>query len=84
MISCGERWSRIGIAAISALMRSMLSLVAVNGSALPAVRVELDPLKLFHYGVGLEDIRSALASANANSPKGSLANFPPLARASLS
>jgi multidrug efflux pump len=46
--------------------------VIVSGSALPAVRVALDPLKLFHYGVGLEDIRSALASANANSPKGSV------------
>jgi hypothetical protein len=31
-----------------------------------AVRVELDPLKLFHYGVGLEDIRSALASATVH------------------
>jgi multidrug efflux pump len=51
---------------------SGVGLVVVSGSALPAVRVELDPLKLFHYGVGLEDVRSALASANANSPKGSV------------
>ncbi|MEA3131547.1 MAG: multidrug efflux pump, partial [Paraburkholderia sp.] len=27
---------------------------------------------LFHYGVGLEDVRAALASANANSPKGAI------------
>ena len=44
--------------------------VDVQGSALPAVRVELDPQALFHYGIGLEDVRAALASADANSPKG--------------
>lgn len=44
--------------------------VSINGSALPAVRAELDPNALFHYGVGLEDVRAALASANADSPKG--------------
>ena len=27
---------------------------------------------MFHYGIGLEDIRAALASANANSPKGAI------------
>ena len=46
--------------------------VDVTGSALPAVRVELDPNKLSAYGIGLEDIRAALASANANSPKGQI------------
>jgi multidrug efflux pump len=46
--------------------------VAIGGSALPAVRVELNPLKLFKYGIGLEDVRAALASANANSPKGAI------------
>ncbi len=44
--------------------------VDIGGSSLPAVRVELDPTALFHYGIGLEGIRAALASANANSPKG--------------
>ncbi|NMM02242.1 nodulation protein [Paraburkholderia sp. RP-4-7] len=44
--------------------------VDVNGSANPAVRVELNPNALYHYGIGLEDVRAALASANANSPKG--------------
>ena len=44
--------------------------VDVEGSALPAVRVEVDPQALFHYGIGFEDVRAALASANANSPKG--------------
>jgi multidrug efflux pump len=46
--------------------------VDVNGSALPAVRVELNPGALYHYGVGLEDVRAALASANANAPKGAV------------
>jgi multidrug efflux pump len=46
--------------------------VDVNGSALPAVRVELNPGALFKYGIGLEDVRAALASANANSPKGAI------------
>jgi multidrug efflux pump len=45
--------------------------VDVSGSANPAVRVELLPHALFHYGIGLEDVRAALASANANAPKGS-------------
>ncbi|MEX3527210.1 MAG: efflux RND transporter permease subunit [Burkholderia sp.] len=44
--------------------------VDVFGSANPAVRVELEPHALFHYGIGLEDVRAALASANANSPQG--------------
>ncbi|MGB8278539.1 MAG: efflux RND transporter permease subunit [Methylovirgula sp.] len=46
--------------------------VMIGGAALPAVRVELNPTALFKYGVGLEDVRAALASANANSPKGAI------------
>jgi multidrug efflux pump len=46
--------------------------VIIGGAALPAVRVELNPKALFKYGVGLEDVRAALASANANSPKGAI------------
>ena len=34
--------------------------------------MELDPGALFKYGIGLEDIRAALAAANANSPKGAV------------
>ncbi|GBR45159.1 efflux RND transporter permease subunit [Neokomagataea thailandica] len=44
--------------------------VDIRGSALPAVRVDLSPFQLFHYGIGFEDIRAALASANAHTPKG--------------
>jgi multidrug efflux pump len=46
--------------------------VIIGGAALPAVRVELNPRALFKYGIGLEDVRAALASANANSPKGAI------------
>jgi len=46
--------------------------VDISGAALPAVRVEINPGAIFHYGIGLEDIRAALASANANSPKGAI------------
>jgi multidrug efflux pump len=46
--------------------------VIIGGSTLPAVRVELNPQALYKYGVGLEDVRAALASANANSPKGTI------------
>jgi multidrug efflux pump len=46
--------------------------VVVGGSSLPAVRAELIPQALYKYGVGLEDVRAALASANAHSPKGGI------------
>jgi multidrug efflux pump len=46
--------------------------VTVGGSSLPAVRVELNPQALSKYGIGLEDVRAALASANAHSPKGAI------------
>ncbi|MGA9302242.1 MAG: efflux RND transporter permease subunit [Bradyrhizobium sp.] len=46
--------------------------VAVSGGSLPAVRVELIPPALFKYGIGLEDVRAALASTNAHSPKGGI------------
>ena len=46
--------------------------VFVGGSTLPAVRVELNPRTLYKYGIGFEDVRAALASANANSPKGTI------------
>src|ERR1700727_66173 len=46
--------------------------VVVGGSTLPAVRVELNPDALYKYKIGLEDVRAALASANAHSPKGAI------------
>nr|WP_242011262.1 efflux RND transporter permease subunit [Acetobacter fallax] len=44
--------------------------VQPEGTAKPSVRVEINPYALYKYGIGYEDIRSALASANANTPKG--------------
>jgi multidrug efflux pump len=46
--------------------------VNVSGSALPAVRVEVNPLALSKYGIGLQDIRAAISNANANAPKGAI------------
>ena len=48
--------------------------VNVGGSSQPAVRVEVNPLLLSKLGVGLDQVRTALGAANANSPKGSLSN----------
>ncbi|MFY9853870.1 MAG: efflux RND transporter permease subunit [Terracidiphilus sp.] len=44
--------------------------VFVGGSSSPAVRVELNPMELGNNGIGLEAVRTALANANANRPKG--------------
>src|SRR6185369_14484412 len=44
--------------------------VMVGGGALPAVRVEVNPTLLNNVGLGLEDVRTALMTANANRPKG--------------
>jgi multidrug efflux pump len=44
--------------------------VNVSGGALPSVRVELNPSQLNHYGIGLEQVRTVLAAANTNTPKG--------------
>jgi multidrug efflux pump len=46
--------------------------VSVSGGSLPAVRLELIPPALYKYGIGLEDVRAALGSANAHSPKGGI------------
>ena len=46
--------------------------VTVGGSSLPAVRVELNPLILHKYGIGLEEVRAAIVATNANRPKGSV------------
>ena len=46
--------------------------VTVGGSSLPAVRVELNPATLYKYGIGLEDVRTAIVATNANRPKGTV------------
>jgi multidrug efflux pump len=44
--------------------------VVVGGSALPSVRIELNPQTVNKYGIGFEQVRTALSNANANTPKG--------------
>src|SRR6202166_3576624 len=62
--------------AASTIMAQKLSQVAgvgqvtVGGSSLPGVRIELNPSALNKYGIGLEQVRTALGGANANTPKG--------------
>src|ERR1700692_217899 len=48
--------------------------VFVGGGAKPAVRAELNPTLLNKLGVGLDTVRAALTSANANRPKGQVAD----------
>jgi len=71
--------SRLYDAASSILQQKLAQVegvgqVVVGGSSLPAVRVELNPIVLHKYGIGLDEVRAALAAANANRPKGELAN----------
>ena len=47
--------------------------VIVGGGAKPAVRVELNPRALESFQIGLDQVRTTLANANANSPKGASA-----------
>jgi multidrug efflux pump len=44
--------------------------VNAQGGALPGVRIELNPMALNKYGIGLEQVRRVLNGANANVPKG--------------
>ncbi len=48
--------------------------VFVGGGANPAVRAELNPSQLNNFGIGIDAIRTVLGAANANRPKGSVAN----------
>ncbi|MEO7729041.1 MAG: efflux RND transporter permease subunit, partial [Burkholderiales bacterium] len=46
--------------------------VTVGGSSLPAVRVELNPTALNKYAIGLDEVRTAISTTNANRPKGTV------------
>jgi hydrophobe/amphiphile efflux-1 (HAE1) family protein len=48
-----------------------VGLVTIEGNQKPAVRVRVNPGALSNYGIGLEDIRTALTNNNVNAPKGS-------------
>ena len=49
-----------------------VGLVTISGGQKPAVRVEANPTVLASYGLGMEDLRTALASANQDQAKGSI------------
>ncbi|PPD41270.1 MAG: multidrug transporter subunit MdtC [Methylobacter sp.] len=46
--------------------------VAIRGSSLPAVRIELNPAALAKYGVSFADVRAAITATNVNRPKGAI------------
>ncbi len=48
--------------------------VFVGGGSAPGVRVDVNPTILNHYGLSLEDVRTSLAEANANRPKGQISS----------
>ena len=48
--------------------------VTVGGSSLPGVRIELTPSLLNKYGLGLEQVRTAIAATNTNLAKGFFAD----------
>ena len=48
--------------------------VYVGGGANPAVRAEVNPTLINKMGIGLDAVRTALGSANANRPKGEVGN----------
>jgi multidrug efflux pump len=62
--------------AASTIMAQRLSQISgvgqvnVGGSALPGVRIELNPQQLNKYGIGLEQVRTILNASNSNTPKG--------------
>ncbi|MEP9373684.1 MdtB/MuxB family multidrug efflux RND transporter permease subunit [Mesorhizobium sp. KR1-2] len=47
-----------------------VGLVTLTGGQRPAVRVQADPRKLAAYGLNIDDLRTTLANANINAPKG--------------
>ncbi|MBM3341498.1 MAG: MdtB/MuxB family multidrug efflux RND transporter permease subunit [Betaproteobacteria bacterium] len=48
-----------------------VGLVTLSGGQRPAVRVQANPSALAAHGLGLEDVRQAVAAANVNQAKGS-------------
>ena len=47
-----------------------VGLVQISGTQKPAVRVQVDPVRLAGVGLGLEDVRAAIVAATTNAPKG--------------
>ncbi|WP_027157612.1 MdtB/MuxB family multidrug efflux RND transporter permease subunit [Methylobacter luteus] len=47
-----------------------VGLVTISGGQRPAVRIQANPMALAAYNLSLEDLRTAIARANINQPKG--------------
>ncbi len=43
--------------------------VTILGGSLPAVRIDLNPQQVSHYGLGLQDVAGVISAQNANRPK---------------
>lgn len=48
--------------------------VQIGGGAMPAVRVEINPLQLQHYGITLAQVATFLTKQNAHTPTGAIAD----------
>jgi len=48
-----------------------VGLVSISGGQRPAMRVQIDPQTVAAYGLNVDDVRTTLATANVNIPKGS-------------
>jgi multidrug efflux pump len=48
--------------------------VVVGGSSAPAVRIDVNPAQINHYGLSLEALRTVISSQTANSAKGSFSD----------
>ena len=49
---------------------SGVGLVSISGGQKPAVRIQVNPTALSSYGIGLEQVRTAIAAANVDEAKG--------------
>ncbi|MBV1775650.1 MdtB/MuxB family multidrug efflux RND transporter permease subunit [Burkholderiaceae bacterium DAT-1] len=48
-----------------------VGLVTLSGGQRPAVRIQANPVQLAAHGLNIDDVRSVIAAANVNTPKGS-------------
>jgi len=51
---------------------SGVGLVSINGGQKPAVRIQANPMAMANYGLSMEDLRTALGTANVDQAKGNL------------
>src|SRR6266851_4415049 len=66
-----SEWAETVVAQKLAAVEGVAS-IELDNAARAAVRVRVDPAALSSLGLGWEDVRTALAAATANVPKGSL------------